>query len=100
MPHTFQREAAMTKTGTSRKTTPVAPSKPKPAEVYVVHTLPDRTRLTFSSFKPAYAAFKLRVKQPTGSVALYAQRKDGWAKLYMSETYPPALSQPYINADV
>lgn len=89
----------MTKTGMTRSK--IAPaSKAKPAEVFVVHTLPDRTRLTFSSFKPAFAAFKLRAKQTTGSVALYAQRKDGWEKLFMSETYPAALSQPYLNADV
>lgn len=74
-------------------------SKPNPIELFVLHTLPDRKRVTFRTFKPAYREFVKRMKA-NERAALYAQRPDGWEKLYMSETYPPALSQPYLSADV
>lgn len=95
-----KREAAMNKTGMTRTPTPFAP-KPKtnPVEVFVVHVLPSRTRITFNTFKPAFKEFTKRMKA-NERAALFAQRPSGWEKLYMSETYPPALSEPYINADV
>jgi hypothetical protein len=73
--------------------------KSNPVELFVVHVLPSRTRITFHTFKPAYKEFVKRMKA-NERAALYAQRTSGWQKLYMSETYPPALSEPYINADV
>ncbi len=75
-------------------------SKPNPIELFVVHMLPERKRVTFHQFRPAFKEFTKLTKRPIGSVALYGQRKDGWQKLYMTETYPSALSEPYINADV
>ena len=75
-------------------------AKSNPIELFVVHMLPERKRVTFKEFRPAFKEFTKLTKRPSGSVALYGHRPHGWQKLYMSETYPSALSQPYLNADV
>jgi hypothetical protein len=80
------------------------PRKPVVREIYVLHSLPDRGKLTFTSFRPAYKEFVVRAKRPSGSVALWrgvvSKSATQWSKLYMSEFYPAALSEPYLNADV
>ena len=80
------------------------PRKPVTSEIYVLHSLPDRGKITFPSFKPAYKEFVKRAKRPSGSVALWrgvvGKSSTQWSKLYMSEFYPAALSEPYLNADV
>ena len=73
-------------------------SKANPIELFVVHMLPERKRVTFKEFRPAFKEFAKLAKTHRGSVALY--RGPAWEKLYMSEMYPAALSEPYLNADV
>lgn len=73
-------------------------SKSNPIELFVVHSLPNRRRAEFKEFRPAFKEFTRLTKSASGSVALW--RGPQWTKLYMSEMYPPALSQPYLNADV
>jgi hypothetical protein len=89
----------MNKTGMTRTPTTFAP-KPKTnaVELFVLHSLPDRKKETFSTYKEAFAAFKQRTKQRGGSFALW--RGPDWTKLYSNDTYPPALKEPYLNADV
>jgi hypothetical protein len=72
--------------------------KSNPIELFVLHSLPERKKETFRSFRPAYKEFVKRAKNDTGSVALW--RGPQWTRLYASDRYPPALSQPYPNADV
>lgn len=78
---------------TIQKPTPNAPK-----EVYVLHILPSRARLTFNKFQPAYKEFVKRLKTGQGSVALW--RGPVWTKLHASDTYPPALTEPFLSADV
>jgi hypothetical protein len=70
--------------------------------LYVVHMIPEQSRQEFKSHPAAYKAFKIaaRRKEGYGSVGMWRFDKDGWRRLYASEYYPEALTEPYVKQAV
>lgn len=82
----------MNKTGMTRLPTPVVKSGP---EVYVLHLIPEQTKVVYSDFKVAYRQWVKCIKRTRGSAAIWRGPK--WSKLHATDYYPESLREPFVK---